>query len=135
MVYSLGVPLYVSQRFGGSIMNIKECVVFDGFCPTDDFMPLYLEANCLCREYTFDERVVQYVKDHSNWHAWNKAKYAMRGRPTMERKIGFAGAATVIEVDVDRPWTIKYLNGDVPYAAYLRFETNEDNYAEIYYEE
>ena len=111
-------------------MNIKECVVFDGFYPTDDFMPLYLEANCPCKQYTFDERIVQYVKDHNNWHSWDKAKYAIKGRPTIERKVGFAGTATVIEVDVDRPWTIKFSNGDVPYAAY--FKTNEDNYVTIY---
>lgn len=51
---------------------------------------------------SFDPRIVQYVKDHNDWHAWDKAEYAMRGAPSSRFKIGFAGTATVIEVDTDK---------------------------------
>lgn len=40
-------------------------------------------------------------------------------------------AATIIEVDIDRPWGIKYSNGDVPYPIYYVIRSNEYNYTNV----
>jgi len=113
-------------------MNIKECVIFGHFfIPPKDFKEFYESIGysdsdiVINEDMSFDPRIVQYVKDHNNWHAWDKAKYAMRGAPSSLFKIGFAGAATVIEVDVDRTWKIGYHNGDVPYPIYIEIKRSK----------
>ena len=76
----------------------------------------------------FDPEIVQYIKDHADWHAYGEVRYAMKGAPTYEFKIGFAGTATVIEVDIDRKWMIRYSHCDTPYPVYIEEKTNEYNY-------
>lgn len=119
-------------------MNIKECVIFDRhFIPPQEFKEFYESIGYLdydvgmSEDMSFDPRIVQYIKNHNNWHAWDKAKYAMCGAPSSQFKIGFAGAATVIEVDVDKTWTIRYSNGDVPYPSYVKIEKSKYGRIEI----
>lgn len=119
-------------------MNIKECVIFDTwFVPPEEFREFFEQRgyqSCdmfQLGKMNFDPEIVQYIKDHANWHAWDKAKYSMKGAPSCDFKIGFAGAATIIEVDTDRPWCVKYSNGDIPYPVYAYIRTNEYNYTNI----
>lgn len=119
-------------------MNIKECVVFDAwFVPPEEFREFFEQRGyqpCDMLQFgkmNFDPEIVQYIKDHANWHAWDKMKYSMKGAHSSDFKIGFAGAATIIEVDVDRPWGIKYSNGDVPYPIYYAIRSNEYNYTNV----
>lgn len=104
----------------------RECVVWDHFfAPPQEFKEFVeslgykIIASRFVDDVNFDPRVIQYVKEHSNWHAWDKCKYAMRGAPSSDFKIGFAGAAFVVVVDTDRQWTLGYHNGDVPYVKYV----------------
>jgi hypothetical protein len=104
----------------------RECVVWDPFfVPPQEFKEFVesfgyrIVAFRFVDDVNFDPRVVQYVKEHSNWHAWDKCKYAMRGAPSSDFKIGFAGAAFVVVVDTDIPWTLGYHNGGVPYVKYI----------------
>lgn len=92
---------------------------------------LLTQFETMNEEMSFDPRIVQYVKDHNNWHAWDKAEYAMRGAPSSRFKIGFAGTATVIEVDTDKMWYIRHSNGDVPYPAYVKVEKSKYGRVEL----
>ena len=119
-------------------MNIKECVVFDAwFVPPEEFREFFEQRGyqpCDMLQFgkmNFNPEIVQYIKDHANWHAWDKMKYSMKGARSSDFKIGFAGAATIIEVDIDRPWGIKYSNGDVPYPIYYVIRSNEYNYTNV----
>lgn len=119
-------------------MNIKEVIIFDGcFVPTIDFADYCIKKGYRAIDFIgvssmcFDPDIIQYVKEHSDWHAWGKAKYSMRGAKSTKFRIGFAGAATIIEVDIDRKWNIRYSNGGVPYPVYISFETNDFNYTTI----
>lgn len=67
-------------------MNVKECVIFAShFVPPQEFKDFYESIGYLDYDagtnenMSFDPRIVQYVKDHNDWHAWDKAEYAMRG--------------------------------------------------------
>ena len=119
-------------------MNIRECVVFDHwFVPPEEFREFFEQRGYQSSDMlqngkmNFDPEIVQYIKDHANWHSWDKAKYSMKGARSSDFKIVFAGAATIIEVDTDRPWGIKYSNGDVPFPIYYAIRTNEYNYTNV----
>lgn len=58
-------------------------------------------------------------------------QWRVRGARSSDFKIGFAGAATIIEVNTDRPWGIKYSNGDVPFPVYYVIRTSEYNYTNV----
>lgn len=108
---------------------LKEFVWFDFFRPTDEFKE-FLESIgygshptmfFYLSDLNFDERVVEYVKNHINFRG-----HSMKGRETSERLIGFYGTATVLEVETDQKWHIRYKNDDTPYVEYLAVKT--DNY-------
>ena len=116
-------------------MNVKECVIFDSFFKApEEFEEFYRQRGYtgiemyLYGKMNFDPEIVQYVKDHADWHAYGETKYAMKGAPSYDFKIGFAGTATVIEVDIDRKWMIRYSHCDTPYPVYVEEKTNEYNY-------
>lgn len=115
-------------------MNTREYVNFDAvFVPPKDFREFYhslgyKDIDLFTNEdMRFDFRIIEYIKEHCNWESWGKAEYAMRGERSSDFKIGFAGVATIIEVDIDRNWYIGYLNGDVPYPIYLDIEIDKYN--------
>lgn len=120
-------------------MNIKEVVIFDScFEPTKEFEDFCKECGYSCpimfmkagvTSFNIDSNIVQYVKDHINW-----GTNGMKGARSFHYKIGFAGVATLIKVDIDRKWGIKYDNRDSPYPVYLNIHPNSINYTYIKWE-
>lgn len=104
----------------------REFVWVDGaFLPDAEFNSFlksigYVNLDLLSFDCLFDERVVEYVKAHTN--LWGNR---MKGAKSSFYKIGFAGAASVLKVDTDRKWTIKYRNDDSPYVAYVEESVNK----------
>lgn len=118
-------------------MNIRECVIFThNFIPDERFKEFietigYGETDVLVNRITpgainFDSRVIKYVKEHSNWHGWDKVEYSMKGASSTMYRIGFAGTATIVEVDTDLPWTVGWDDVDNPFIKYIRH--NKYNY-------
>ena len=121
----------------------RECVVWSAcFVPSEDFLE-YIESlgyNIhdfirfgVVGEMNFDPEIVQYVKDHADWNAWGDVEYAMKGTPSSEFKIGFLGAAYILEIDTDKTWQIRLNDRDVPYVKYITVKKTE--YGQIYWED
>lgn len=122
-------------------MNIKEVIIFDRcFVPTMEFADYCMKKGYDITSFfgitpmCLDPDIIQYIKEHSDWHAWGRAKYSMRGAESTKFLVGFAGKATIIEVDVDRKWNIKYDNGDVPYPVYISLDVDEFNHTSVSFE-
>lgn len=102
-------------------MTMKKFVYFASwFKPDEDFIEFcksidledtfeYVMKNrCkisdpIIESFMFDSRVVQYVEDHS--FIKNNIPH-MYGAKSCEYKIGFCGYAYILNVDIDKMWTI-----------------------------
>lgn len=112
-------------------MKVIEVAVFsDWFIPTVEFKEV-LENIDYGERVCFDPYVIEYIKKNKNYHAWGRCDYAIKGTPSADYKVGFAGAAYVIKVDVSKPWTIRWDNGDVPYPAYVIISSDAHNYTQV----
>lgn len=118
-------------------MNVKECVIFTrNFIPDEKFKEFietigYGEADILVNRIdpgaiNFDSQVIEYIKEHSNWHGWDKVEYSMKGAPSTMYRIGFAGAATIVEINTDLLWTVGWDDVDNPFIRYI--SCNKYNY-------
>ena len=74
----------------------------------------------------YDERVIKYVEENSSELFGFKV---LKGKRTSDYKIGFAGFASIMEVDISRTWKIEYDHIDIPYIKYCR--VNIDEYGEL----
>ncbi len=121
----------------GRIKMIRECAVFSNvYLPDENFRKFYerlgyTEIDRTFGKMSFDPRIIQYIKDNSNWHSYGEAQYSIRGAKTSLFKIGFAGAATIITVDTEKQWVIRYSNGDTPYPLYVEMKVNEYGYSQM----
>ena len=103
---------------------MTEMVLFcSGFLPDTDFENFivdcgYTVVNIVSTYFqisdiNFDERVITYVKEHSNYVPYcHKDAIVLKGKPTYTRKIGFLGTAVLLEVDTNKTWTITYDHRD-----------------------
>ena len=118
----------------------REFVVFSlNFFPTCEFSD-YLESlgynvfdiNSVgfVNKLGADSRVVKYVKEHTNWTAYDHVKYALKGIESNSYRCGFSGAAFIIEADTDRSWELYWGNYDEPLVRYVDIKTSE--YGQIY---
>ena len=121
-------------------LNIKECVIFDAyFKPTEEFEKFYTELGYTIYDFykfgdaNFDNRIISYIKEYSDWRSDGEVRYALKGAESHLFKIGFSGLASVLEVDIDRPWVIKYTSRDTPYVDYVKLEVNSYNHAWVTY--
>lgn len=116
---------------------IQECVAFDKvYIPDENFKKFYeslgySEIDRTFGKMNFDSRIIQYIKDNSNWHSYGEAKYSIKGAKSSRFKIGFCGAATIIMVDTEKQWVIGYSNGDTPYPIYIEMRVNEYGYSRM----
>ena len=122
-------------------MNIKECVIFSkNFIPTDEFYE-YIKLSGYydplrnmfsgISDFNFDKTVINYIKDNTNWDCFGKVQYAIRGRDSNENTIGFSGYAAIVNVDIDRNWTIDFVHNYRPLIKYIKVNKNKYNYIEI----
>lgn len=77
----------------------------------------------------FDERIVQYVEEHSVSFFGKRPIY--QGRPTDKMKIGFLGLAVVEEIDTSQNWQIGYSSQDIPFVEYVDVIHGKYNYVQI----
>lgn len=105
-------------------------VVMDAIFEPDDDFKQFLEANELtiyCNEFTYSEKVVNYIETHCNWHGYRNHTPAIKGASSYEYKIGFCGACFVVDVDTSKLWTIKWNDVDEPYPCYISIKKDKYN--------
>lgn len=120
----------------------KEFIYFNTFFePTEDFKNFYESIGYTKNDIIktsdawFDDRIVKYVKEHLNYEPWNFDGKAMKGAKDFRFRIGFAGAAYPMIVDVDRPWKIIFQNNDAPIVKYITMITDKFNQVSFLVEE
>ena len=121
-------------------LNIKECVILDAyFIPTEEFEKFYTELGYTIYDFykfgnaNFDRRIISYVKEHSDCYTDSKVKCALRGAMPHISKLEFSGVASILDVDLDRPWVIEYNSKNIPYVNYIKLEINSYNHAWVTY--
>ncbi len=73
----------------------------------------------------FDSRVIEFCEQRLS-NLWGEMVY--KGRKTYSRKIGFAGAGYIREVDTKRKWRLRYNNVDAPIIDYVDIYVNTNEY-------
>ena len=76
-------------------------------------------------KFIFDNRIVNFVKNHSNY----KEK-SMKGNISNRYKIGYAGIAYIISVDTSKKWIIAY-NSSIPNIKYITAQSTNKGYTYI----
>ena len=82
----------------------------------------------------FDNRIVEFCEQNLS-NLWDEMVY--KGKETYKRKIGFAGAGYIREIDTTRQWHLKYSITGAPIIVYIdvHINTNAYGYVEVIYEE
>ena len=118
---------------------MQKVIIFSHFKPTEEFDNFVKSLGYENPDYEylndmwFDETLIKYIEDNCNWHYYKHNDIpCIKGKDYYEFKIGFAGVASVIEVDTTKPWIIQKDN-DCPYAVYPRLETDKFNHVRIAY--
>ena len=73
----------------------------------------------------FDSRVVEFCEQRLS-NLWYEMVY--KGRTTHSRKIGFAGAGYIREIDTTRKWRLRYNNTSAPIIDYVDVYINTNDY-------
>ena len=74
----------------------------------------------------FDKRIVDFCEQRLS-KLWDENVY--KGRQTYMRKIGFAGAGYIRDIDTTRKWRFKYSHVGAPIVDYVEIHVND--YGEI----
>lgn len=117
----------------------KKMVCFTFWNPPEEFVEYaksigylnYYDLDCL-----FDERIVKFVEDHANWiiNGENRLYNLYKGKADFNFKIGFAGFARVVQVDIDKTWRFCTKNKpfpDFPSIEYVDVSTDKYNHITI----
>ena len=76
-----------------------------------------------------DPRVIKFVEDRLEILWGNDHMY--KGRESYNYRIGFAGAAIVLDVDETRKWDLKFTQTDYPIVRYVDVLTDVTGYTRV----
>lgn len=118
---------------------LKKMVIFSMWNPTDEFLNFikslgyenYKDFDCM-----FDERVVKFVEEHYDYCIErNGVEYKRyKGREDHNFRVGYCGAAHVVEVDTSKTWRISessYPTIGFPIIEYIDVNINKYNNVSI----
>ena len=73
----------------------------------------------------FDSRIVDFCEQRLS-NLWDEKVY--KGRETYKRKIGFAGAGYIRDIDITKKWRLAHNNVDAPIIDYVDIYVNDYGY-------
>lgn len=97
------------------------------FEPNDEFKQFYesigYQTDKIASNFDlmFDPRVVDFCKNRLS-KLWGEKVY--KGKESSKFRCGFAGAGYIRDIDITRPWIIKYNHVDAPIIEYVSIDIN-----------
>lgn len=112
---------------------MKAIIFSTWFEPTDELIEFcksigYENPGFNTFDLMFDKRIVDFCEQRLS-KLWGEEVY--KGRKTHMRKIGFAGAGHIRDIDTTRKWRLKYNNVNAPIIDYVDVCVNDYGYVSL----